>query len=322
MRTLEELLAPDADLTNLTAEEEALLFGNEPTPTPAEPEPEPTPEPTPEATPAPAEPEPVPVDEELVKKKLKDVDDIEEAKRIAFERSNKINQLQQQNEALQRKLQDASKKVESMDVWDGDVQRSTLKTVEELRVQNEELQKRLAAIESEKQLVQIYEQVETNLEKLAGKPSTSIATLDRTYNEVSASLGRAATAKEMVERGIDPDDARKYVAAATAQQIANQRGISFKAAWIEAGFDEVFERPSASAPSKASAEPAPDPRLLAHTERASKVQPTLPSGYGDDAGAEMTPAQVQAWLASHPDPSRWTDADRQIFEKIEKGYAL
>ena len=320
MRTLEELLAPDADLTNLTAEEEALLFGNEPTPTPAEPE-APA-EPTPEATPAPAEPEPTPVDEELVKKKLKDVDDIEEAKRIAFERSNKINQLQQQNEALQRKLQDASKKVESMDVWDGDVQRSTLKTVEELRVQNEELQKRLAAIESEKQLVQIYEQVETNLEKLAGKPSTSIATLDRTYNEVSASLGRAATAKEMVERGIDHDDARKYVAAATAQQIANQRGISFKAAWIEAGFDEVFERPSASAPSKAPAEPTPDPRLLAHTERASKVQPTLPSGYGDDAGAEMTPAQVQAWLASHPDPSRWTDADRQIFEKIEKGYAL
>lgn len=320
MRTLEQLLAPDADLTTLTPEEEKLLFADEPEPTPTpEPEPEPTPTPTEDPTPTP-EPEPTPTPGDEPKKKLSELPP-EEIARKAWEAQNEANRYKQLYEDRERKLKEAQEKVAKSDVWDADTIKQTMLSVEELRIQNEQMAAKLAERERQEQMAKIYAETENNLELLAGKPSKPIAELNDLFLQTFSRLQREPTTAELSEAIGNPDDATKFMAAYHTDKLMRQAGISFKAAWVELGFDERFEKPGAKAP--ATSTPAVDPASAAHLERAAKVTPTLGGHYGASGAQDgITAESAEKWLSAHPDPLKWNDEDRNYFAKIEQYFKI
>ena len=327
MRTLEELLALEGDdLLTVTPEELALMAGGEDITDPATPPANPQ-DPLKEDgnNPAPADPPSDPQDppaesdpETKPKKQKLSTLPPEELAKMVYDGKNQLNTERQRREAAERKAREAEERAKNLNVWDEETHRQTARELAELKAWREEQEAKEQERVARETVERAFVETEEFLDKVAGKPSRPIREINDVFARTSQSLGRDANTADMVAQGIPQGDAERYIAALHADRYRRQHNIGLKAAWVELGFDERFEKPS-STPAPASNKP--DPAAIEHTRRAVDATPQLPSGYGSSSSEQLTPEAVQGWIAKNAHRLHELSGDElAVWQRIQKEF--
>jgi hypothetical protein len=303
----------------------------EPTATDPQPpqEAEPVEEPTQEE---PAE-EPKPEAEKKQKRQKKSV---EELRKLALERADKINALQQQQKAHEHRLRTdaayraeyfqklgveapavAGQKVEPSQVWTDEHQVKTAQTLAEMKAELDTMRK-------EREMSRLYSDLEKFATKEVGHQfDAPVSEIDRAVRLLEATSGKEPSREDIAALGFDDADVEVYDRFVKVTKFQSQSGYpTFESAWHDYGrLHGQITRKAVQKPDAGTMPDLEEADRVARRERMEKALQTpklMTTQRALQADQGMTPDFAQRWLATHPEPRNYNDEDRQTWGRIQK----
>lgn len=263
---------------------------------------------------------------------------LEEARQLALERGDTINQLRQKGENLQRRLltdpafrmqwikenggvaetfaPSPTPKNQDVDVWNDDFQRRQSEELSKLRREVDQMTQ-------QKALRGYYRQLESFMAKNEDFAfQADLEELDSAVKAFASANGKSPESKDLEALGFDREDAEKFLLLCEVnQKQENEKYPTFSGAWADYRLEHPEKFRKQVDPQPKAQEQVSD--LEKRREAMARIM-GMPKVQRGNAAASpdngMTREESLRWLNKHKndDPANFSKADRETWQKVQR----